>query len=228
MRGGPTRRIILAAAAAALVVAVVVIALAGGGNSGETGTTGTASGTGPSAAKPKPRTPAGRAGPRPGREGVRRGHGTRPDEPARGTGPLLGIADQKPQTFSDPRFRRLGVARSRLNTPWNSIFTEPARLAQWLNAARAAGVEPLVAFEHSRGEPCPAQPCMLPSVGAYSRAIAAFHRAYPWVHLLQAWNEANSATQPTGTHPERAAAYYEAVKRICPACVITAADVLDS
>jgi hypothetical protein len=159
---------------------------------------------------------------------VRRGHGTQPDEPAPGTGALLAIADQKPETFSDPLFRRLGVTRSRLNTPWNSIFTEPTRLATWLNAARAAGVEPLVAFEHARGEPCPAQPCRLPSLTEYTRAVRAFHARWPWVRLLQPWNEANSATQPTGHHPERAAAYYEAVKNICPTCVITAADVLDS
>jgi hypothetical protein len=159
---------------------------------------------------------------------LRRGHGTQPDVPAAGTGALLAIADQKPETFADPAFRRLGVARSRLNTPWNSIFTEPARLAAWLDAARAAGVEPLVAFEHGRGEPCPAQPCTLPSTTDYTRAVRAFHARYPWVRLLQPWNEANSATQPTGTKPERAAAYYEAVTAVCPGCIVTAADVLDS
>jgi hypothetical protein len=58
--------------------------------------------------------------------------------------------------------------------------------------------------------------------------VTAFHRKYPWVHLLQPWNEANSGTQPTGKHPERAAAYYEALKKVCPGCTITAADVLDS
>ena len=141
---------------------------------------------------------------------------------------MLAIADQKPQTFSDPLFRKLGVARSRLNTPWNSIFTEPQRLAAWLQAAHSAGVEPLVAFEHNRGDQCPASPCSLPPLSAYKRAIAAFRSRYPWVHLLQPWNEANSATQPTGKHPEQAAAYYEAVKQICPGCTIPAADVLDS
>ena len=161
------------------------------------------------------------------RQAVKRGKGTRPDEPAPGTGPLIGIADQKPETFSDPLFRKLGVARSRLNTPWNSIDTEPARLDAWLSAARAAGVEPLVAFEHSRGDTCPAQPCMLPSLSAYVKAVRRFHDRYPWVRLIQPWNEANSATQPTGKHPERAAAYYDAVRRVCPACTIPAADVLD-
>jgi hypothetical protein len=192
--------------------------------------TGPGSASGPAATTPdsKPKAPAGKAAPRPGRQKVRRGTGTQPDAPAPGTGALLAIADQKPETFSDPLFRRLGVARSRLNTPWNGIFTEPDRLDGWLSAARAAGVEPLVAFEHARGEPCPAQPCRLPSLRDYTRAVRAFHARYPWVRLIQPWNEANSATQPTGTHPERAAAYYDALKGVCPGCIVTGADVLDS
>jgi hypothetical protein len=201
-----------------------VVLVAGGGGSGKnegTGTTPSTTATAPKASKPA------KTAPRRGRQAVRRGHGTQPDRPAPGTGPLLAIADQKPQTFTDPLFRQLGVARSRLNTPWNSIFTEPARLDQWLSGARADGIEPLIAFEHARGSNCPAAPCALPSVAEYSKAIAAFHQRYPWVHLLQPWNEANSSTQPTGKNPERAAAYYQAVRKICPGCTITAADVLD-
>lgn len=212
----------IAAVVAVAAVAVVVLVARGSNDSADGGgATTTTSSTPKAASKP------GKAAPRRNRQAVRRGHGTQPDRPAPGTGALLAIADQKPETFSDPLFRRLGVARSRLNTPWNSIFTEPARLAAWLEAARAAGVEPLVAFEHARGDACPAQPCGLPSVADYTRALSAFHRRYPWVHLLQPWNEANSATQPTGKHPERAAAYYEAAKKVCPGCTITAADVLD-
>jgi hypothetical protein len=193
-----------------------------------------AAGGGSSSNSPGPTEPTGQApvkrAPKPQqhRQPVRRGHGTQPDEPTPGSGPLLGIADQKPETFSDPLFRSLGVRRSRLNTPWNSIFTEPARLDAWLQAARAAGIEPFVAFEHNRGDQCPAMPCSLPPLSAYKRAIAAFHQHYPWVHLLQPWNEANSGTQPTGKHPAAAAAFYEAVRKICPTCTIPAADVLDS
>jgi hypothetical protein len=218
------RALVVVAVIAALVVAAV---LAFGKSGDDNESAKSRSATTPATTATQPKSKPGEAEPRRNRQGVRRGHGTQPDRPAPGTGALLGIADQKPQTFSDPLFRRLGVARSRLNTPWNSIFTEPQRLDQWLSAARAAGVEPLIAFEHARGEPCPAQPCKLPSVAAYSRAVSAFHKRYPWVHLLQPWNEANSATQPTGKHPERAAAYYEAVRKICPGCIITAADVLD-
>jgi hypothetical protein len=219
------RRLLIAAAVAAAAVVAAVLALGKGGSDSPPAPSAST----PTAKKPapKPRKPR-KAAPRRHRQGVLRGHGRQPDRPAPGTSALLGIADQKPQTFSDPLFRRLGVARSRLNTPWNSIFTESSRLNEWLQAARAAGVEPLVAFEHARGDACPAQPCPLPSVAEYAKAVSAFHRRYPWVHLLQPWNEANSGTQPTGTHPEQAAAYYEAVRRICPGCVITAADVLDS
>lgn len=215
------------AALAVIVIAVVAAVVAIGGKGGQDEPSG-ANGTSPTtSSSTTAKTPPGKAAPRKGRQGVRRGRGSTPDRPAPGTGALLAIADQKPQTFSDPLFRKLGVVRSRLNTPWNSIFTEPGRLDQWLSAVRNAGIEPLVAFEHARGEPCPARPCRLPTVAAYSKAVTAFHRRYPWVTLLQPWNEANSATQPTGKNPERAAAYYEAVKRICSGCTVTAADVLD-
>jgi hypothetical protein len=207
-----------------VIVAAVLVSGNGGDNGGSAGPTGTTTTGGTTTTTAKS---PGHAEPRRGREAVRRGRGTQPDRPAPGTGALLGIADQKPDIFSDPLFRRLGFVRSRLNTPWNSIFSEPARLAKWLNAARAAGVEPLVAFERARGSACPEQPCALPSVADYRRAVSAFHRRYPWVRLLQPWNEANSATQPTGKNPERAAAYYQALRSVCRDCTVTAADVLD-
>ena len=59
----------------------------------------------------------------------------------------------------------------------------------------------------------------------YERTVRAFHARYPWVKLIQPWNEANSSTQPTGTHPEAAAAYYRVVTRVCPSCTSTFAIV---
>jgi putative glycosyl hydrolase len=226
------RRRAVAAVVAAAVVAVILALASGNGSDGSGGSSQTiqqpANRPTAPAKKQSHKKQSHKAGPkRHRRQGVRRGHGTQPDEPAPGTGPLLAIADQKTATFSDPLFRSVGVARTRLNTPWNSIFTEPARLDGWLAAARADGIEPLVAFEHARGEACPAQPCRLPSVAEYTRAVGAFHQRYPWVRLLQPWNEANSATQPTGTQPERAASYYEALRSVCHTCIVPAADVAD-
>jgi hypothetical protein len=142
-------------------------------------------------------------------------------------GPYVGISDQDPQTFRDSRFAGLGMRYARLITPWNSILTEPERLDSWLQAAKAAGIEPLVAFNHARGDRCPARPCTLPSVGQYSAAFKAFYAKYPWVRSYQPWNEANHQSQPTGKNPKRAAQFYNVIRAGCHGCTITAADVLD-
>ena len=142
-------------------------------------------------------------------------------------GPYVGISDQDPNTFSDSRFVALGMRYARLITPWDAIFSEPDRLDRWLQAAKAAGVTPLVAFNHARGDQCPKKPCVLPSVGRYRAAFKAFYAKYPWVRSYQPWNEANHQSQPTGKNPKRAAQFYNVVRSICHGCTITAADVLD-
>jgi hypothetical protein len=143
-------------------------------------------------------------------------------------GPYVGISDQDPTTFSDARFTALGMRYARLITPWNAIFTEPDRLDRWLQAARSAGIDPLVAFNHGRGDQCPRKPCRLPSIGEYRAAFNAFHVKYPWARSIQPWNEANHQSQPTAKNPKRAAQFYNAVRSTCHGCAITAADVLDS
>jgi hypothetical protein len=141
--------------------------------------------------------------------------------------PAIGISDEQAATFSDPLFQVMKLKYARYVTPWNSITKEPARLDEWLQAARAQGVRPLIAFEHTRGQLCPGRKCKGPSVSQYKRAWRAFHKKYPWVKDISPWNEANSATQPTGKHPELAAAYYNVVRASCRGCSIVAADVLD-
>jgi len=143
-------------------------------------------------------------------------------------GPFVGISDQSPETFADQRFRDLGIRYARLITPWDAVTAEPDRLDAWLQAAKAAGVEPLVAFNHKRGEQCPAKPCTLPSVAQYRAMFRAFRAKYPWVRTVSPWNEANHQSQPTGKKPRRAAEYYNVVRSLCRGCRIVAADVLDS
>lgn len=140
--------------------------------------------------------------------------------------PLIGIGDQKPDMFSDPRFAWLGVHHVRLVVSWDvmSVPWERAWVDQWLAEARFDGAQPLVAFGHSwyalnRRE--------LPALGAYRRAFLAFRARYPWVRDYTPWNEANHCSQPTCHHPARAAAYYEVVRNACRGCAVTAADVLD-
>ena len=149
--------------------------------------------------------------------------------PAPSAATVVGIGDQKPETFADPLFQALNVKRSRYITPWNSIFTEPERLDAWINAARAGGIrETLIVFSHARGDECRnGRGCRLPSVRAYTRAFKAFRRKYPSIKTISPWDEINSLTQPTAKNPRRAAQFYNAVRANCRGCKVVAADIQD-
>jgi hypothetical protein len=148
--------------------------------------------------------------------------------PAQAQAPLtVGISDQRPETFAEADFGSLGIRHARLIVPWNAVLVNPGQLDGWLAGARAAGVEPLVAFNHADGDRCPAQPCRLPSVGEYRYAISQFRQRYPDVRTIQPWNEANHQSQPTARNPRRAAQFYNAVRQLCGGCTVVAADVLD-
>jgi hypothetical protein len=135
-----------------------------------------------------------------------------------------GISDDGAATFSDPRFHWLHMRNARLIVAWDVMYrrSELASREEWLKAALAAGVKPLVVFTAD-----PKHPRWLPSVAVYSRAIRAFMRHYPWVHDYTPWNEENHYLQPTAHNPKRAAQYYNMVAAHCSSCAITAADVLD-
>lgn len=147
--------------------------------------------------------------------------------PASSGAAIVGIGDQKPETFTAPLFRDLNVKRTRYFTPWNSIFTEPERLKAWIDAAQAARAQPLIAFEKARSMKCPGRGCKPPSVREYTRAFKAFRKEYPRIRLIQPWNEVNSPTQPTGKNPRRAAELYNVVRANCRGCTVPAADIQD-
>src|SRR3954464_2712055 len=57
---------------------------------------------------------------------------------------LVGIGDQKPTMFTDPRFRWLGIRRARIVVSWDVQRSKSERewVAGWLAAARTSHVEP--------------------------------------------------------------------------------------
>jgi hypothetical protein len=139
--------------------------------------------------------------------------------------PVIGIGDANAPMFSDPNFQALGVRTARIVVPYDALQRGGWELQQvddWMVAAAARGVEPLVAFNHSRH----AGPG--PTVPQYRQAIQAFHRAYPHVRLITPWNEANYKSQPTAANPRLAAEYYNQTLSVFPGARIVAADVLDS
>ena len=138
---------------------------------------------------------------------------------------VVGMGDQKHQMFSDPRFAALGLKKARIVVPYDTIDNQDWELGvtdNWLAAAQAAGVEPLVTFSHSWRTPK-----HLPSVRQFRRIFRQFRARYPHVRVYTPWNEANHSSQPTARSPRRAAQYYNEVRRYCRGCRIVAADVLD-
>ncbi len=138
----------------------------------------------------------------------------------------VGIGDQKRYMFADPRFQALGIRYARLAIGWNALEgrAQARALKRWLSAARADGVRPLIAFEHSSiaGRHRP-----LPSPAQLGRQFRRLHALYPWVTDFATWNEANYCGQPTCRRPALVAAYYRQMRRICPACNVLAAELLD-
>lgn len=136
----------------------------------------------------------------------------------------FGIGDQDPAIFWDPRFIWLGIRSARFVTPWDTMrhHKDLERAEQWLEAAHAAGIEPLVAFNQSTNHQH-----LLPTVGSYSGAVRAFMHRFPWVNHYQTWNEENQAAQPTSRDPAQAARYFNWLNRACRKCAVTAVDLLD-
>lgn len=141
----------------------------------------------------------------------------------------VGIGDQSPNLFDDPRFRSTGIRFARLIVPFDLVRAGGRQLEEadaWLERARDEGVEPLVSFAHSGRT---GGRLKLPSVDDYGRRVREFRRRYPWVRELSTWNEANLAgVQPTARNPWRTAAFYRELRRQCrrAGCRVLAVEVL--
>ncbi len=151
----------------------------------------------------------------------------------------VGIGENNPQMFSDPLFTQLGAKHARVVVSWNVATRrgddEINRVTQYLAAAQAAGVRPLVTFEHARGDATicnkrrnrrKAQ-CRLPSAKAYERNLRAFKALFPSVRDVVAWNEINHFTQPTYKNPKAAARFTQIARKVFRGATVVAADILD-
>ena len=159
---------------------------------------------------------------------------------------LVGISENNQQMFTDPNFQALKVKTTRLVMAYDAVSAATKgdneltdRVLPYLDNAKAAGVDVLVAFEHHRGDAtiCNKKKnrkkaaCALPSVKAYAANVKAFLLARPEVHTIAPWNEANHFTQPTSRNAKRAAQFTDAAGKVCKQlkrkCTIVAADLLD-
>ena len=138
----------------------------------------------------------------------------------------FGIADQKASVFGDARFAGLGLRTARRSVAWDTMQYEwqVQDVDAWLQAARRAGVTPLITFARSR---VGSRRHLVPTAAQVRREFVRFRKRWPWVREFVASNESNHFGEPTGRRPRLAAQYYKAMKSACPSCKIAAATLLD-
>ena len=110
----------------------------------------------------------------------------------------IGIADQKPDMFTDPRFLASDLHYARRAVPWDALTspTQTAQIDAWLAGARAAHVNPLLSFTHSS-----TNRRQLPTPERLLYEFRRFRARYPWVTDYASWNEANHCGEPTCHRP---------------------------
>lgn len=131
----------------------------------------------------------------------------------------VGIADNKPTMFSDPRYDALHLRQARIDVRWDvlSSTSATAALDRWMAGAQATGARPLVTFDKS-----PQRRSYNPTPAQMARALKGLHARYPFLHDVSTWNEAN-----VGKRPQTVARWYLALRRACPTCTVLGADLLD-
>jgi hypothetical protein len=166
--------------------------------------------------------------------------------PAGAQAATVGVSDQQPGTFTNPLFAPLKLKDARYIAPYDVMSNpgERAQLDAWLRAARHAHQKLLVSFEHSyQGS----KARKLPTTAAYTKALKAFAKAYPYVKEISPWNEVNRKIfcaeaptkttcpggtgsyqgQPTYKSPKKVAQYYMAARKVFKGKTIVGIDLLD-
>jgi hypothetical protein len=135
--------------------------------------------------------------------------------------PALGIADNKPDTFTDARLNALGLKLARINIPWD-VLDDPntlPRVDAWMAAAKSAGMKPFVSFDRSRREG-------MNRVNPTPQQLADAFTKWRWrwgVVEVSAWNEPNI----NGKSPARVAQWWLALRKACPGCIVLPGELVD-
>ena len=144
--------------------------------------------------------------------------------PASAGAVVVGIADQKPDMFSDKRFKALKIKHARLAVPWDAMNYgwQRKEIDAWMFRARLSGVHPLVSFGHSR-----VHRRVLPTPERFRHEFRRFRARYPFVQNFATWNEANHCGEPVCNRIPLVAAYWRKLRLECPSCKVLAVELLD-
>jgi hypothetical protein len=140
----------------------------------------------------------------------------------------VGIGEQNPAFFQDARWQALDAPHVRYVMSWDALKRkdwELGELDNYMALARQTKAKVMITFSHSRRG---GRELKAPSRLDFIREFRALRRRYPELRTFQTWNEGNHGTQPVWKKPHLAARYYDAMRRTCPECTISAPSVLDA
>src|SRR5215218_312750 len=107
----------------------------------------------------------------------------------------VAVGDQSAAMFDSARWQSLKLKRTRYLVPWDWARhpDQVAETTEYMNRARAARQQVLVAFTARRGcwngkRYSRSRACRAPSAKAYKNSFAKFDNAFPWVRTYSAWN----------------------------------------
>ena len=137
---------------------------------------------------------------------------------------VVGIADQKPDMFTDARFADLGIRHARLTVAWDALNSDwqRAEIDAWMGAAYQAGVRPLLSFGPSR-----VNRTSIPTPERLKYEFRRFRALYPWATTWATWNEANHCGSRLCHREKLVASYYRKMRQECRTCTILATELLD-
>lgn len=133
--------------------------------------------------------------------------------------PVIGFADQDPDTLLDPRFQKSGLKRMRIAVSYDQVRKGGKLLARqdaFFQRARAQGINVLVSFYRtsSCSPRCAAR--RLPTVSGFRSDFRRFRKRYPQIKTFSTWNEQNyPLAQPTGRNPKRTGQFYLMLRKEC-------------
>ena len=147
--------------------------------------------------------------------------------PATAGAVVIGIGDNSPAMFSDPRFGALDITTARYTIPWDVVTRRADRgdlaaFRAWLAGAQEAHVSPLISFGADFTNPAANY---VPTVSQYKSAVKAFLKDFPQVKLYTAWNEPDFSYRTLARNPSLAANYFNSLYEMCRGCTVLAGDV---
>jgi hypothetical protein len=139
----------------------------------------------------------------------------------------LGIADNNPAMFADPRFAALHLTTARYVVPWDVVTRRANRgdlrtVRLWLRAAQSAHVTPLISFGADLRKPANN---LVPTLSQYRNAVGRFLQTFPRVRDFTAWNEPDFSYRALARNPALAANFFNTLDVLCHGCTVLAGDV---